>query len=293
MEFITEEIQKTLGLTPEQIEGIKPLYNDHLANQKKDWDGKANENAEKIIEGAAKSIMDATGVVREQGEKVADYLKRAGGLHISTLKSEVEVAKAEYDKKIADFKGDSATKEELQKAKDELDKAKQQLAQFDSYKEKAEKYEPLENEYKTMKLQIAFQSVKPTFPDTVNQYEAKAKWDDFVKEVQEKWTIELVDGEAVCKDKENNYKVSKLKDLVQANEAITALLAGRKQDGMNSKEKELQKIEGVPFEVPKGADTQERTKAIREYLLKQGIVLTSPDYAKQFAELNKKILAKA
>ncbi len=293
MEFITEEAQKTLGLTPEQIEGIKPLYNNYIANQKKDWDGKANENAEKIIEGAAKSIMDATGVAREQGEKVADYLKRAGGVHVSSLKTEVETAKAEYEKKIADFKGDSATKEELQKAKDELDKAKQQLAEFDSYKEKAEKYEPLENEYKNMKLQIAFQSVKPTFPDTVNQYEAKAKWDEFVKDVQEKWTIELVDGEAVCKDKENNYKVSKLKDLVQSNESITALLAGRKQGGMDSKEKELQKIEGVPFELPKGADTQERSKAITDYLLKQGIVKTSPEYATQFAELNKKILAKA
>jgi hypothetical protein len=293
MEFITEEVQKTLGLTPEQVKGIEPLYNDHIANQKKDWDGKANENAEKIIEGAAKTIMEATGVAREQGEKVAEYLKRAGGLHISTLKSEVELAKAEYDKKIADFKGDSATKEELQKAKDELDRAKQQLAEFDTYKEKAEKYEPLENEYKTMKLQIAFQSVKPTFPDTVNPYEAKAKWDDFVKDVQEKWTIELVDGEAVCKDKENNYKVAKLKDLVQSNEAITALLAGRKQDGMHSKEKELQKIDGVPFEVPKGADSQERSKAISEYLLKQGVVKTSPEYAKQFAELYKKILAKA
>lgn len=290
MEFITEEVQKTLNLTPEQIEGLKPLVSNHIADLQKGWDGKANENAEKILTGAISKVIEVTKVPRNEGEKVADYIERASNTHLVGLKTTLENAKSEYEQKLKDFKGDEATKAELQKAKEDLDNAKKQLADFDTYKAKAEKLEPLEKEYSSMKLQIAFNSVKPNFPETVNVYEAKAKWDEFVKSVQEKYTIELVDNEAVCKDKENEYKTAKLKDLVDADANLSALLQGRKQGGTGAKEKEMTKINGVPFDVPKDCTTEERSKLIKEYLTTQGLNVTSGEYAKKFAELNKAIL---
>jgi len=291
MEFITEEVKTSLGLTEEQINGLTPVYNEHIATQKQGWDLKANENAEGILNGAASKISEVTKVGRNQGEKIADYIVRASSEHLSSLQSDLTTKKAEYEQKLKDFKGDDATKEELQKAKDELDKAKQTLATFDEIKAKADKLEPLETEYKTMKLQIAFQSVKPNFPDTVNSYEAKAKWDDFVKGITDKNTIELVDGEAIVIDKENEHKRSKLKDLVEKDEELTKLMQGRKQDGTGGKPTDKVKVDGVPFEVPKDASSEERSKAIKEYLLKEGIAITSPEYSKKFAEYNSIILA--
>lgn len=290
MEFITDEVKTSLGLTDEQITGLTPLYTDHFANKQKEWDNKANENAEGILNGAVSKIVEVTKVTRNQGEKVADYIVRANETHLSTLKTELETAKSEYAQKLKDFKGDDATKEELQKAKDELDKAKQTLANFDEIKAKADKYEETSQALSGLKLQVAFQGVKPNFPDTVNAYEAKAKWEDFVKGVQEKYTIELVDGEAVCKDKENEYKTVKLSDLVSKDEELSKLSQGRQQTGAGGKQVDKVKIDGVPFEVPKDASTEERSTAIKEYLLKEGVSITSPDYAKKFAELNAKIL---
>jgi len=291
MEFITEEVKTSLGLTEEQINGLTPVYNEHIATQKQGWDLKANENAEGILNGAASKISEVTKVGRNQGEKIADYIVRASSEHLSSLQSDLTTKKAEYEQKLKDFKGDDATKEELQKAKDELDKAKQTLATFDEIKAKADKLEPLETEYKTMKLQIAFQSVKPNFPDTVNSYEAKAKWDDFVKGITDKNTIELVDGEAIVIDKENEHKRSKLKELVEKDEELTKLMQGRNQGGTGGKPTDKEKIDGVPFEVPKNASSEERSKAIKEYLLKDGIAITSPEYSKKFAEYNSIILS--
>ena len=290
MDFITEDVQKTLNLTPEQIEGLKPLVSNHIADLQKNWDGKANENAERILDGAASKVADVTKVSRNQGEKVADYIERASNTHLSSLKTNLENARQEYEQKVKDFKGDEATKAELQKAKEELDNAKKQLADFDTYKAKAEKLEPLQNEYLSMKKQIAYQGVKPTFPDTVNPYEAKAKWDEFVKDVEEKYEIELVDGEAIAKDKSNEYKTIKLKDLLAQNKNISDLMQGRKQSGTGAQQKDNQTIEGVPFAVPLNATSEERAVAIRNYLAEIGLKATSSDYPKQFAKYNQLIL---
>lgn len=289
MDFITTELATELGLTPETIEKLTPLYNNKVADIKKDFEGTANTNAERIIEGAVKSTEDSTGVKREVGEKNADYLKRAGGVFLSNLKTELETAKADYQAKLKDFKGDEATSAELKQAKDDLDKAKQTLADYDSVKEKASKYDETVEQLSGLKLQVAFQSVKPTFPDTVNAYEAKAKWDEFTKDVREKYTIELVDGEAICKDKDNEYKTFKLKDLADKDAELSKLLQGRKQDGTGARGLDLKKIEGVPFEVPKDATGEQRSTLIKDYLVSQGISITSPQYSTKFAELNTKI----
>lgn len=288
MEFLTEEVIAELGITPEQLTKLNEKGNDYIADLKKDLGKTANDNAEKILEGAIAKIVETTKVTRNQGEKIADYVQRASESHLSSLKTDLETAKAEYNQKVKDFKGDEATKAELDKAKDELDKAKQQLADFDTIKEKAEKYETTVGELSGLKLQVAFQSVKPNFPDTVNEYEAKAKWDSFIADVKNKYTIELVDGEAVCKDKENEYKTIKLKDLVDKDEAISLLMQGRKQEGTKTTPKDFMKVEGVPFDVPKDATSESLTKLVREYLASQNIAVTSKDYTTKFQEIYNK-----
>lgn len=294
MDFLTEDLQKEHNFTPEQIAVLKPLYDNDIATKKKDWDGVANTNAEKIIDGVIVSTQKKFGIelTRNQGEKHADFLERLSTTALETQKSEVEKAKAEYAQKLKDFKGDDATKAELEKAKADLDEAKKTLANFDEIKGKADKYDEASESLKGLKLEVAFTNVKPNFPDTVNAYEAKAKWDEFKKAILEKHTIELVDGVAMAIDKENQYKTTKLSDLVAADKDLEALTKGRQQGGTGAKSTKDIKIEGLPFEVPESAktDTKERQKAIIAQLTTEGITNTHNDYAKKFAEYNSKII---
>jgi hypothetical protein len=292
MEFITEEVKTSLGLNDDQIAGLTPLFNDHIAGVKNEFSKSANDNAEGILNGAASKVAEVTKVPRNQGEKIADYILRANNEFSSSLKSDLEAKKAEYEQKLKDFKGDDATKEELQKAKSELDLAKQKLADYDDLKLKADQFEETSQTLSKLKLDIAFRDVKPNFPDTANPYEVKAKWDAFVQSVLEKYIIEIVDGEPMAIDKENEHKRSKLIDLVQKDEEIAKLSQGRDQRGTGGSPKDKEKIDGVPFEVPKETTTEERSKAIQDYLLTQGIDKTSKQYSSEFAKYNELILKK-
>lgn len=294
MSIITEEVAKELNLTPEQVSAINPKIETHINDQKQEWGKVNNENAEGIISGAAESVAKKYGFEekRNQGEKAADYFGRVSEKAFATQKAEVDRLKTEYDQKLKDFKGDDATKAELDKAKADLDLAKQTFADYDTHKEKSTKYDDLSQKYSSMKLEVAYSKVKPNFPDTVNQYEADAKWKEFIKGVEEKNNIELVDGVPMAIDKENQYKTSKLSDLVNADVNISALLAGRQQGGTNTTVINV-KVEGLPFDVPETAkkDSAERAKIIREQLTKEGVDHLSEDGTKKFAEYNKKILA--
>jgi len=289
MDFLTTEEIEELALTPEQISGLTPKYENKVATIKKEMDGKANDNAEAILNGAIAKVIDLTKVPRNQGEKVADYLQRSSDTFLSNKRTELETAKADYDKKIAEFKGDDATKAELEKAKQDYDAVLQKYADYDDLKAKAEKFEPLETEYKTMKLQVAFQGVKPSFPDTVNQYEVKAKWDEFVKEVQTIYNIEIVDGEARVISKENVHINKKLSELVEQDKNITELLQGRQQQGTGHKTGKDKTIDGVPFAIPENATNEDISKLVNEYLDKQGVLPLAPNRASLFAEMYSKI----
>lgn len=295
MDFITTEEATALGLTTEQVTALTPKYNDHVAGLKKEWDGVANTNAENILSGAAKYAQTKLGVTdeRQAGEKWGDYMNRIADKSIESKAGEVERLKTEYAQKLKDFKGDDATKSELDDAKAKLDEANKILATYDEIKGKADKYDEASESLKGLKLEVAFTNVKPNFPDTVNAYEAKAKWDEFKKAILEKHTIELVDGVAMAIDKENQYKTTKLSDLVAADKDLEALAKGRQQagTGAHSTGKDV-KIDGLPFDVPENAktDTKERQKAIVTQLAKEGITNTHDDYAKKFAEYNKKIM---
>jgi hypothetical protein len=83
MDFLTQEIIEKAGLTEDQLATIKPLGESYIADLKKGWDGKANSDAEGILNGAAVKVAEVTKVTRNQGEKIADYIVRAGNEHLS------------------------------------------------------------------------------------------------------------------------------------------------------------------------------------------------------------------
>ncbi|GEJ46018.1 hypothetical protein [Chryseobacterium sp. ON_d1] len=290
MEILSEEVIKETGLTPEQVSALTPKLTDYFSDQKKEWDKKANDNAEGILTGAANYLQEKTGVKveRQQGEKFGDYVARISTTALESKSSEIERLKSEYQQKIKDFKGDDATKAELEIAKQKLDAAQKQLANYDELTDKAGKYETASKELSEFKIMAAFGNVKPAFSKEANQYEVKAKWNDFQKRVQDKYTIEIVDGEYIAVDKDNHYKNVKLTDLVNSDVELKSITGERAAAGVGSKSF---KIEGLNEDVPEDAkkDTAKRAAFIEAQLAKEGLTVTSPGYAKRFGELNKKI----
>jgi len=290
MEFTEEFIQEN-GLTEEQVEKVLGFTQEHISEKEKEWSGKANENAERIIEGAAKKVEDVTGIQREKGQKLADYLSLASENYFKGQKTALERKEQELGDKLKNSGHNDTLVAELDEVKSQLDKLKEKEAQFAEWEENdyKGKYENISKEHENMKLEVAFSKIKPTFPESVNKYEADFKWSQFQKDVLAKYDIKIVDGEAIGVDKENEYKQVKLADLAKKDENLSALTKGT-QKGLGSKPKSV-KIEGVPFEVPENATPKERTEAIKEYLSSKGIAKTDKNYAKEFAELNSKILA--
>lgn len=293
MDFLTEDAIKELGLTPEQVTAITTKGADYLSEQKKAWDGKANTDAEAILSGAAKYFQDKTGVTeeRQQGEKFGDYFARVSDKAFEGKKTELETAKAEYTQKLKDFKGDEATKAELETAKQKLDDAQKKYADYDTLKEKADKYDVTSKELSDYKLKNAYNSVKPVFSKEANEYEVKAKWKAFQDATEAKYTIEQDGDDYVAVDKENVHRKIKLSELVEKDENLKSLITGRTVPGTGAKGKTL-KAEGIDADITEETkkDSAERTKIVREQLAKDGITPTSPSYSEKFAELNKKIL---
>jgi len=301
MEFTEQQIAE-MGLSEDQLPKVKGIVNANEADLKKEWDGKANKDAEAIIEGAFNSTITKFGIEgfeRNQGEKIADALGRVAPLVIDSAlikeKSEVLRLQKEYDQKLKSG-GDENLKQELADAKEKLDKLQQKEAQFTDWEanDYKGKYEEATKELSNYKVNVAFQEVKPQFSDTVNAYEIKGRWTEFKSDVLEKYNIEEDSkGEYVAIDKDNKHKIHKLKDLVAQNKEITELAKGREATGLGSKPKSLTKIEGVPFDVPEDATPSERQKLIKDYLVgNKKMDLLSPDYAKEYKKLNDLILKK-
>lgn len=287
---ITKEVIEAQKFTEDQVTAINEFGKTHtdnlIAETKKEYDGKANEQANAIFDDVSVKIKEFTSVERDKGEKMADYYLRAWTDHSKTGMSELEKSKADYDKKIADFKGDDETKEALEKSKSLYDELQKKTADYDKLKETAEKYDPLNEKFSGMKLEVAFGNVKPSFHKDVNSYEADAKWNEFKATILKDGTIELVEGEAIVVNKENPHKTEKLKDLVDKDETLKNLIEGRKQEGTGAKETKLINIDGVPFEVPQNADAKQRQEAIQKYLLTKEIGTTHSRYAEEFGKYN-------
>lgn len=290
---LTKEVIEAAKLTEDQVKAVSEFGKDYIANEKKtledQFSGKANENAEKIIGGAAAKVEETTKIKRNEGEKIADYLQRVSTEFLTGKQSELDQLKKDYEDKIKNVKDAGTLKDEFEKMKLEKDEILKKYADYDELKEKATKADEYGKQLSGLKLEVAFNGVKPSFPDTVNTYEAKAKWDEFKKRVLEKYDIELVDNEPMAISKENKFKTVKLSELVTKDETISALAQGRQQSGTGGKEKPMTKIEGVPFDVPENATTAEISKLVREHVVKTIKDVTSKEYAKQFAEIFGKI----
>lgn len=299
MELDQEFIEKN-NLTEDQVKALGEKWDDTIANEKRtieeQFKGQANKNAEGILQGVIDSINTKLGVSipRNSGEKHAEYIERLSSEVLKTKQAEVEKLKADYEKKVKEAgAGDiESIKKQYQEEKDELLK---KYADYDEIKEKAVKADEYGQKLTGLKLQVAYSNVKPAFPESVNSYEGKAKWGDFIKRTNEKYDIELDENnESVYIDKENKFKTGKLADLVKADDSISELLKGREQKGTGGDQVTKEKIEGVPFAIKRGATTAEISKAIKDHLLSDGKItsVTSKEYSDKFKEYFQKIKQK-
>lgn len=293
---LTEDFIKDNDLTEAQVTSVTGLatntWETDSAALKLEYDGLAIKNTDAMIDGAIDHTQKELGfeLTRHQGEKNGAYLKRFNDAYFAAKNADITKLKEDYESKIKDFKGDEATAEELKKAKEALDSAQQTIAGNTELVDKGSKYDELLNSSTALKKEVCFGKVKPKFSEDVNEYEATAKWGDFVKSIENDYIVELVKGESIAISKENPHLTLKLKDLVAKDEVLTALTEGRKQNGLDGKQKDLQSIDGIPFKVPKGADSATRSKLINDYLDKAGVGVTSPKRVQIFQELNSKIL---
>lgn len=292
LEFEKEFIEKH-NLTEDAVKEITELSTKHIddivADTKKEYDGKANNETQAILEGVFKTVQEETKVDRNKGEKMADYYLRAWTESNTTKTKELEDAKNDYLEKAKNVEGNEGITKELEDVKGKYDDAQKLLADYDETKATAEKYGPLAEEHDKMKKQVAYSTVMPSFPKEANEFEAKAKWDEFKKDTEKEWNIELVDGEAIAIKKDNPHKTEKLKDLLDNNEPITKLLEGRKQKGTNGEQTELRTVEGIPFDVPVDADNKKISELINKHLDKEGISAADPKRAGLFRGLHDKI----
>ena len=139
---ISKEIIEAQKLTDDQVTAINAFGKTHtdglVAETKKEYDGKANTDAEAILGGAADKIAEITGLKRESGQKIGDYIGKSWDFYSTAEKTANDKLKLEYETKIADFKGDESTKNELDKTKVLLDDLMKKTADYDTLKETAD-----------------------------------------------------------------------------------------------------------------------------------------------------------
>ncbi len=296
MEF-TEDFIKTNELSDTQVTALTKATNDNEATIKKDLEGEANKNAEGILHGATKAMVEKTGIAHENGVKIVDYLTLALDGSFKGEKASLERSQKELDEKIKNAGTDEVLKTELVSAKEKIEGLQKIEAEHSEwvkgdYKNLSEKSN---TELSDMKKQVAFGNVKPKFADSVNEYEAREKWKNFKVSILEKYDIHLdSDNEPHYADKENKFKTGKLSDLVKEDQEIQELVKGRQQTGAGAGTKPDVKFEGVPFTVPEDATPKERQVAIKEYIT--GVLgiaeFGDPLYAEKYSEYNTKILEK-
>jgi len=291
---ITEEFKEKHNLSDEQIAAVNEYIEQvETPTIQKQFNDKANKDAEAILDGAAKAVERVTGVKREKGQKIADYFTTAGSSYVdNTLakeKENLEAEKKRYEKAIKDG-GNDHLKEQLEETKNKLEELKKNEA---TYKELIEgdyksKYEQLVENNKQLKDKTAFNMVKPSFPETVNKYEADAKWKEFESNISKEYNI-VFDGDTpMAVSKENEYISKKLSDLVAKDETLSELLKGRQQRGTGARTG-TKKLEGVPFDLPDDNDPQKVRQAIADYVLEheaKGKGTASPEFAQAFAKYN-------
>jgi len=291
MEF-TQEFIESNGLSEEQVTAVTGFVQTEIVPTiKKEYDGKANENAEGILSGASKYAKEKFGVEdeREQGEKWGDYLIRISDSALTSKTQKLLDREKELEDKLKNFKGSDELKGKYEEALKKNDDLLKQVAELEPLKGFDEKYKQATEKLTLMQKEVAYNSIKPSFPDTINKYEADAKWGEWKRGIEEKYNIELIEGKPYAIDKENEHKKYTLSTLLEQDTNIADLLKGRQQNGLGSNPADLTEVEGVPFKVPKNATSEELSNLVREHVLKELGSLTHKDYAKKFQELYLKV----
>ena len=287
MEF-TQEFIESNGLSEEQVTAVTGFVQTEIVPTiKKEYDGKANENAEGILSGAAKYAKEKFGVEyeREQREKWGDYLIRISDSALTSKTQKLLEREKELEDKLKNFKGSDELKQKYEDALKKNDALLKQVAELEPLKGFDEKYKQATEKLTLMQKEVAYNSIKPSFPDTVNKYEADAKWGEWKRGIEDKYNIELIEGKPFAIDKENEHKKYELSKLLEQDINIADLLKGRQQRGLGSDPADLTEVEGVPFKIPKNATSEELSNLVREHVLKELGSLTHKDYAKRFQEL--------
>lgn len=285
---LTKEFIEANKLEQPQVEAVTKFFSESvLPDLKKEWDGKANENAEGILSGAVKMATEKHGVKleREQGEKWGDFLGRFSDTLISKEKQALTDKQKEIDEKLKNFKGGDEYKVQLEALQLEKDGLLKTLAELEPLKGLDEKYKEATDKLSGLKLEVSFNNVKPNFPEDANKYEVDAKWREFQQKILEKYDIEIVEGVPMAIDKENKYKQEKLSTLVETDENIKVLLQGRQQGGTGATPADMIEIKELPFKIKKGSSSEELSSQIRGYLAKKLNDVTSPQYATEFSKL--------
>lgn len=285
---LNDDFVEKNGLSEEQVSAISGyIANDFLPNVKKGWDDKANKNAEGILDGAAKYASQKFGVElpRDQGEKFGDYLLRLTDKGFEKTKTDLETKRTEIEEKLKNFKGGDEMKAQLEQFQTKNDELLKQVADLEKLKGYDEKYEAASSELTKFKKDFAFNTEKPSFPESVNQFEADHYWNDFKSKIEEKYNIEVVDNKAIAIDKENEHRRFDLKELVSADESLKRLLQGRKQDGTGADPADPIEVDDLPFSLKKGMTSEDLSKTVQEHLAKKLGSTTHPDYTTEFGKL--------
>lgn len=294
---LDKEFIESNGLNEDQVKAISGHFTNILADEKKaiedTFSGKANEDAEGILSGYVNSVMKEfnVDVPREEGEKVKDWASKVLPKVFLSEREKLNKLKSDYEAKIKEGGANvDDIKKQYEAEKDELLK---KYAGFDEFKEKAEKADEYSKQLSGLKLQVAYGNVKPQFGNEFDKDYYDYKWSEFQKRMEENNTVELdQDNVAWLIDKENHHKRKKLSEAVEQDEMIQKLVSGRQQQGSGTKPVTMNKIEGVPFEVPANASGNDISKAIKDYLAKQNIGNMHPEFANKFKELHNKIKQK-
>jgi len=135
---LNKELIEAQGLSEDQVTAINGVIESStdeagIAVLKKGWDGKANESAEGIIQGAIDKTQKETGFTleRKDTEKHSDYLARFANSYLESQKTELEKSKGEYDEKVKNFEGDSNLKAEIIGLNKQLDPLLKDKATYD------------------------------------------------------------------------------------------------------------------------------------------------------------------
>ena len=299
--LLTKEVIEAQKLDENQVKAIDAAISDEVATEKKGFDTKANDDAEAIIQGAMEKTITLTGIQRDPKEKYADYLGRVGVLHITSQvtseKKKFDDATTALDQKIKDSKPDELIAGKLADMTEKHDNLQKKEAEYDRVTggDFETKLQTEQQKNASLSEGMAFGGVKPNSPDTVNQYEAVAKWDEFKAQTLKDWNLEFDENHVpICVSKENKHKNIKLSDLVEKDEKITALKTGRNLKGFEKNtDVDLITIDKVPFKVPANATGPQKAKVIRQWLLEDrtpSLTRMSKQYAKEYEEYSKLLL---